>query len=191
MNKLPKSLADLNYNTVKVERAELRNGKIIIVIKPRLLSDQVFAANPFYDEGDKKNQLQEAHFNINISEKSGIIKSEATFGNGLSHFTKGHSQIHSSMKDLFLTKIEEAAHEVLTTDQKYLMDSERMGKLINNLETQEEKDHAQNLINNRLEDAKVINITSKKEDMFRAIKAYETAVSGDIVIDKDEDEDFF
>lgn len=186
--KLPSSLDELSYNSVKVERAELRNGKIILVIKPSLLSDQVFAVNPYYDEGDKKNQLQEAHFSIKVQEKAGAIKAEASFGNGLNHFTKGHSQIHSNMSNLFKNKIDKAVHEILTTDQKYLMDSERMGKIISNLETQEEKNHAKLLIDNRLEDSKSKNIAAKKESMLKAIGAYEAAVNG--VIDEDDDEDF-
>ena len=176
MNKLPKSLDELNYNKIEVERAELRNGKIIIVIKPRLLSDQIFAVNPFYDEGEKKNQLGNAHFNLEITESGGSVKVEANFGNGLSHFTKGHSQIHCNMHHLFLTKIENAVHEVLTTDEKYLFESERMGKLIDNLETTEEKDHVKALISGRINKSKSEVVGKKKAKMLDAIRAYERAI---------------
>lgn len=177
MSKLPKSLDDLNYNKIEVERAELRNGKIIIVIKPRILSDQIFAVNPFYDEGKKKNQLGEVYFNLEIKEAGGTVKVDANFGNGLSHFTKGHTQIHSSMKDLFLTKIEKAVHEVLTTSKKYLLDSERMGKLLDNLETREEQNHVRSLIDGRLKAAKIDTINKRKKQMLEAISNYESAIS--------------
>ena len=184
MTKLPESLSDLNFSNVEVERAELRNGKIIIVIKPSLLSNQVFAVNPFYDGGDSKNQLKSASFHLQVEEKAGSVSVEANYSGY--HFTTGHTQVHD-LRSMFFTKIENAVYEILKSDRKYILDSDRMTKLVNNLETQEEKDHVRSLIDKRIEAARVNNMMSKKVSMLDAIKEYEAAVIGDMTVDDDGD----
>ena len=62
-----------------------------------------------------------------------------------------------------------------------------MTKLVNNLETQEEKDHVRSLIDKRIEAARVNNMMSKKVSMLDAIKEYEAAVIGDMTVDDDGD----
>ncbi len=176
MAKLPTTLNDLNYNKVEVLRSELRNGKIIIVLKPSLLSDQIFAPNAFYDEGDKKNQLGSSYFSVDIKESGGVIEADAAFGNGLSHYTKGHSQIHCAMQNLFKTKIEVAVFEVLTTGKKYLFDSQRMKKIVDNVESTEEKNHVQSLIDGQIKEINSKIVGEKKAKMLDAIGAYERAI---------------
>ena len=80
------------------------------------------------------------------------------------------------MSNLFLTKIEKAVHEVLTCDIKYIKDSDRMDKLINNLESQDYKDHIKSLIKGRLREGKIEQIEANKKEMLLAIKAYEESI---------------
>lgn len=91
---------------VKVTRAEKRGRKIILVIESDLYSDETFAENPFYDAGDEKNQLETIYFNLELSEKSGNVDANVSFGNCLSHFTKGYSQLHKPLTSFYLTKKE-------------------------------------------------------------------------------------
>ncbi|MEN8447817.1 MAG: hypothetical protein ABG776_22705 [Cyanobacteria bacterium J06555_13] len=134
--------------------------------------------NPFYDEGVKKNQLSEAHFNISVTEKGGkVTKCIADFGCGLSHFTKGHTQIHDRMSNLFLTKIEKAVHEVLTTDIKYLRDDSRMNQLLTLLDSDTERDHVSKLIDNRLLKEKNKRVEEAKAALSKAMEEYEEAIN--------------
>ena len=175
--KLPSTLNELNYNKIEVHRAEVRNGKIIIVIEPSLLSSQTFAVNPFYDEGDKKNQLQEAHFSVSLTERNReITKCTVNFGNSLGHFTKGHTQIHDRMENLFFTKIEKAVHEILTTDVKYLEDDSRMNKLLTLLDSDREREHVSSLIDDRLSEVKSKRVIVAKEALKEAMAEYEAAL---------------
>ncbi len=91
---------------VKVIRAEKRNRKIILVIESDLYSDEVFAVTPFYNEGDKKNQLQSLHLNLELTEQSGNVKAKVFFSNCLSHYTKGHTQLHKPITTFYLTQKE-------------------------------------------------------------------------------------
>jgi len=91
---------------VKVTRAEKRNRKIFLTIESDLYSDEVFAVTPFYDEGDKKNQLQALHLNLELTEQSGKVDAKVFFSNCLSHFTKGHTQLHKPITTFYLTKKE-------------------------------------------------------------------------------------
>ena len=177
MNIYPSTLDDLNYNSISLERAELRNGKIIIVIKPDLLLNQNFAVNPFYTEGKKKDRLKSTHFEIRVKEASGKVDAEVLFGNGLSHFTYGHRQIHYPMSCLFKTKIELAVFEVLKTDSKLLRDSDRMEKLINNLDTDEDRSHVRSIIKKRIRSLDFEDADTKKNAMLKAIKEYEESLS--------------
>ncbi len=133
-----------NYAKVKVERAELRNGKIIIVLNPDLLSNQVFSVSPFYTEGDEKNKLEYTRIHLMIFEKEGNIKIEGCGYSG-QHYTTGHTQICSPNK-LFLSPKEHAIHEIESTDIKYVKDSKRMGRLLGMWEGDESFLHELNLL---------------------------------------------
>lgn len=116
--------------SVKVERAELRKGKIIIVLSPDLLTNQEFAVNPFYNEGTAKNMLQEAKFGVWFTEKDGEIKIDYAGYNG-THYTTGHTQLHS-INSMYLSKKDCAISEILKTADKYIEDNSRMNKLLSN-----------------------------------------------------------
>lgn len=85
---------------VTLERCELRNGKIIIVLKPDLLSRQQFSPNVFYDEGAKANMLQYVNIVVTINEKDGELK--ATSGYNGTHYTTGHTQLHDALGKQFI-----------------------------------------------------------------------------------------
>lgn len=179
--KFPSQLDELSYNEVKTHRAEVRNGKIIMVIEPKIMSSQVFAVNPFYTEGDEKNQLQDTQYIIKVTEKNGEIKKfEAEYSNSLSHFTKGHTQIHCGMRNLFKSKIETAVYEILTTKIKYILDDSRMKKLIDLLDSDEERNHAIMLIEKRKQKHKEDIIYGAKERLIRSMKDYEAALTGEL-----------
>lgn len=190
MSELPSKLEDLDYNSVSVERAELRNGKIIIVIKPKLLSNQTFAVSPYYDEGDAKNQLQEASFNITVCEKGGDVKCNVGFSSGLGHFTKGRTQIHCGMSKLLFSKVDLAAHEILTCDDKYLFDEDRMSRLIKNLKLSSEKEWAKSLICSRKDVIKKASVTKAKDKLMIAIAEYESSLSDEFcgIVEGDSDD---
>jgi len=114
---------------VKVTRSEKRNRKIIIVFESDLFSDEVFAVTPFYNEGDAKNQLQKIHFNLEVTEQSGIVDAKVSFGNCLNHFTKGHSQLHSPLTTFFLTQKECALNWFLTEKQEWFKE-ERINQIL-------------------------------------------------------------
>jgi type I restriction-modification system DNA methylase subunit len=114
---------------VKITRAEKRGRRIIVVFESDLYSDEVFAVTPFYDEGDAKNQLQCIRFDLNITEQSGQVKAQVGFANSLSHFTKGHSQLHYPINTFFLDKKDCARNWFLTEKQEYFTD-ERIDQIL-------------------------------------------------------------
>lgn len=111
---------------ITVERAEVRNGKIIVCFRPDLLSGQTFAVNPFYDEGDLKNQLQQAHFVLSLTEDHGEIKNLKVDYTGVNtHYTKGHTQIHYPMTSFTFDRRDAAIiwfTEKITPDSEYWKD---------------------------------------------------------------------
>lgn len=119
---------------VKVTRVQKRDRKIIIVIESDLYSDEVFAVTPFYDEGDAKNQLQSIQFHLDVTEQAGQVKANVSFGNCLSHFTKGHSQLHSPLNRFFLDKKDCARNWFLTEKQEFFTD-ERIKRILDLWET--------------------------------------------------------
>jgi hypothetical protein len=104
---------------VKVTRSEKRNRKIIIVFESDLFSDEVFAVTPFYNEGDAKNQLQSIHFNLEVTEQSGKVDAKVSYGNCLSHFTKGYTQLHYPITSFYLTQKECALNWFLSEKQQW------------------------------------------------------------------------
>lgn len=113
--------------SVSVERAEVRNGKIIIVLKPGLLSGQEFAVNPYYNEGTEKNKLRLTRLSVSIVEKDGEIEDCDASYHGY-HATTGHTQVHD-LKSMFLNRFDKCLHEIMTLDIKYLKDVSRVQKI--------------------------------------------------------------
>lgn len=107
---------------VKVTRAEKRGRKIILIIESDLYSNETFAVTPFYNEGDEKNQLREVYFGLEVKESGGEIDAKVSFGNCLSHFTKGHSQLHKPISKFYLTQKECALDWFLNEKQEHFTD---------------------------------------------------------------------
>lgn len=152
---------------INLERLELRNGKIIIVLKPDLLSNQVFAVNPYYDEGDSKNRLQYVDALVKFREKNGKLELTACEYNG-AFYTTGNSQIYD-VNSLFVEKKDIAIHEVLTIPSKCLLEDKRMDKLLFNW--RHDKDFQNEL--RAMIDYRKDGI--KKEEIEKAIQEYEEA----------------
>lgn len=104
---------------VKITRADKRGRKIILVMESDLYSYETFAVNPFYNEGDVKNQLQSTNFVIKVTEKKGEIKAEVSFGSSLSHFTRGYTQLHSGMGAYFLSRKDQAINWVQSEREEW------------------------------------------------------------------------
>ena len=174
---MPTTKSDLNYSGVKVCRASKKGRKITIVLESSIYSGEPFAVNPFYDEGEEKNKLQRTNFNIKVVENGGEIEAIASMEGAL--YTTGHTQIHD-LKALFKTKIERAVYEILDTDIKYINDKGRMNKLIDNLESEEEKDHALNLIENRKRDYREARMIQAKYKLDAAVEEFkQSAIMGE------------
>lgn len=152
---------------IKVTRAELRNRKIILVLEPDLLSDEVFAVNAFYDEGEEKNKLKQIQVSLNLTEKNGKIEVENCAYAGY-HSTTGHSQIHHT-ESMFVDKKDKAVHELLTTPYKYIEGESRMKQLLDCWnEDQEFRKELVDIIVNRKEE-------HRKDKLSEALEEYEGA----------------
>ncbi len=114
---------------VKITRAERRGRKIILVLESDLYSHETFAVNPFYNEGDAKNQLDAIHFDIKVTENDGAIDAKVDFGNSLSHFTKGHRQLHQCLETYYLDRRSMAMNWVQSTQEKWFTDDKIEGLL--------------------------------------------------------------
>ena len=154
---------------VKLTRAEKRGRKIILVIESDLYSDETFAITPFYDEGDIKNQLQAIHFNLEIMEKSGNIDAKVSFGNCLSHSTKGHSQLHRPLSSFYLTKKECALDWFNNEKEEYFTD-EKIKQILKLWES--EPDFYNQLLeiyNKRKKEFKIEALNKAKEEYKKAL----------------------
>jgi len=85
---------------VKITRADKRNRKIILVLESDIFSHETFAMNPFYDDGDEKNQLQNINFVLKVKETKGAIEANVAFASTY-HFTRGHRQLHSPISTFY------------------------------------------------------------------------------------------
>ena len=108
----------------------MRKRKIIIVLEPDLLSNEVFAVNPFYDEGEAKNKLQYTDFLIHFRERKGVLEMKACEYSGV-FYTTGHTQIHN-VNRLFLSKKDRAISEILKSSDDLLFDDGRMRGILKN-----------------------------------------------------------
>jgi hypothetical protein len=113
---------------INVLRTEMRKGKIIIVLEPELLSNQVFAVNPYYDEGDEKNKLQYVRIALEIKEDNGKIQVESCNYKGFT-YTTSHRQM-TDPNNLYLSKRDRAISELLNLDIEYINDIDRIDKLL-------------------------------------------------------------
>jgi hypothetical protein len=152
---------------VKVTRADLRNRKIILVIEPDLLSDEVFSYSPFWDDGEDKSKLQKVRINLGLLEKNGNIEIENCEYAG-HHFTTDNSQI-TDPNDMFVDKKDHVINEILTTQFKYIEEEYRMNKLLGIWDNDIEfKNKLISLINSRKE-------KHKKKILDEALRTYEEA----------------
>lgn len=160
----------MNPINVKITRAEKRNRKIILVIESDLYSDEVFAVTPFYDEGENKNQLQAIHFNLELTEKSGKVDAKVFFDNPLSHFTKGHSQLHKPLSTFYLTK-KECALDWFINEKEEWYTEERITQILKMWES--DKDFYNELLEisiKRKKQFKVEALNKAKEKYNKALE---------------------
>lgn len=166
---------ELNKVKVKITRAERRGRKIIVVFEPDLFSDEVFAVNPFYDEGEKKNKLQHANFSLVIMEKNGKIVDSKVSYSGY-HSTTGFRQIDSP-SSFFLTKKECAYDWVINEDHKYFIEPDRRKKCLamfdDDIEFQKE---LVSLIDKRDREDKDKRVIDAKDQLKIAIEALDKAI---------------
>jgi hypothetical protein len=166
----PDKIEDISNVKVKVTRAELRNRKIIIVIEPDLLSNEVFAVNPYYDEGENKNKLQYAKFNISVEENYGRVSANVSYLGAGSHFTTGHTQLHESFEKVFISKKEKAIHEILTIEEKWYNQPDRVSKILKMWDKDTKfKSHLISLCEKR-------EIEFKEDKIKKANKMYKEAI---------------
>lgn len=159
-----------NNIDVRLTKAIKKGRKVIIEFESDLFSNEVFCHNVFYDEGDDKNQLQSVIFNINAIETNGEIKAQVYFGNYLSHFTKGHSQMHSPLKTFFRDK-KEATENWFKTDKELKKDD--VERILGNWEHDKAfQQKLKNIAEGRK--AEIINIKKEKaqNDLINSINEY-------------------
>lgn len=169
------SLEELENVKVKVTRAEKRGGKIILVIEPDLFSNEVFAVNPYYDEGENKNKLQYAKFNISVEENYGRVSANVSYLGAGSHFTTGHTQLHESFDKVFISKKDKAIHEILTIGEKWYYADGRIGKLLKMWDSEPKfQDHLKKLCVKRECEFKAIRFKKAKENYLNALSEMET-----------------
>ena len=148
---------------IKLLRAEKRGRKIIIVFESELYSNETFAVNPFYDEGDEKNQLQAVHFDLKVTEDNGQVNAEVYYGSGGSHFTKGHTQLHSSLSSYFLDK-KECAMDWIEEEKEEYFTKDRIDKMLSNWkEDRMFLEALQGLIKEKLQNIRLEKIKNVKE----------------------------
>ncbi len=161
---------------VKIIRAEKKGRKITLVFESDLYSDEVFCNNPFYDEGDAKNQLQATHFSLTVSEQSGELKATVEFGNCLTHFTKGHSQMHRNINTMFVRKEDSAINWALTEKVNALTGSSA-NQVIDMWDKRPDiQQRIRSIIKERLTSARLTKIREAKEKYQQAMKDYEDAI---------------
>lgn len=161
---------------VKILRAEKRGRKIIVVFESDLYSDEVFAVTPFYDEGDAKNQLQDAHFVLNVSEKSGELKASVWFTGANTHYTKGHSQLHDSMNRFFISKEDCVINWAMTEKEEWLNDSRIKQVLDMWKDNPEMQNDITEIISKRKQEFKIERLKQAKENYHTALKELEEAM---------------
>lgn len=170
-------MSDLKPISVKLTRAEKRGNKIILVIESDLYSSEVFAVTPFYDEGDKKNQLQAVHFDVKVTEQDGKVEASVNFGNCLNHFTKGHSQLHQSLRTFFLDKKDCARDWVNKESEEYFNEGRKkqvLGMWQHDIEFQNE---LKALISKREDNIKRSALDKAKEKFKKASEKLEEALN--------------
>lgn len=159
--------------TVSIIKAEKRGRRTTIVFESDLYSDEIFAVNPFYDEGDDKNQLQEVLFYVEVKEKSGKIAAKVGFGNSLCHFTKGLLQIHEPLTNLYKDKKDQARHYILNRrefddrHESIFKVWEHDAEFLKELKASSKKVH---------EEKRLAAIQVAKENLRKAMSEYETLV---------------
>ncbi|MES2382345.1 MAG: hypothetical protein V4538_14965 [Bacteroidota bacterium] len=162
--------------SVKITRAEKRGRKVIICFESDLYSDEIFAVTPFYDEGDAKNQLQDAHFVLKVSEKSGELKASVDFTCANTHYTKGHSQLHYPMSRFFISKIDCVIDWAMTENEEYLNDQRILQVMDMWKGNTEIQNRISAIISERKQGFKLKRLQEAKENYHKAIKELEVAM---------------
>lgn len=162
---------------VKLTRAEKRGRKIILVIESDLYSDEVFAVTPFYNEGDAKNQLQDVHFELKVTETSGKIKASVEFGNCLSHFTKGHTQLHYPVSKFFIDQ-KDCARDYFLKEKPEQFTDDRINQILKLWKEEPEFQAELSLIATvRKKQFKIDALNEAKEKYQKALSKLETALA--------------
>ncbi len=162
--------------SVKLTRVEKRGRKIIIVIESDIYSDEVFAVTPFYDEGDKKNQLQSTHFILNVTEQSGAVNAKVDFTGANTHYTKGHSQLHSPMNRFFISKEDCVIDWALTETEEYLRE-DRINQVLKMWDGNPVIQNRINaIISERKQQFKIKKLEAAKTNYHQALKELEIAM---------------
>lgn len=161
---------------VNLIRSEKRGKKIILVFESDLFSDQVFAVTPFYDEGDNKNQLQAVHFELKVTEKAGKIEAKVDFASCLTHYTKGHRQLHYPLKTFYLDKKDCTRNWANTETEEYLTDERCNQVLAIWMQEPEFQKEIIDIIDKRREFFKSERIKIAKENLKKALRDLETAI---------------
>jgi len=159
----------MKHIEVKITRLQKRNRKIIIVIESDLYSNEVFAVTPFYDEGDKKNQLQSINFDLKVNEEGGKLDATVNFSSYLPHFTKGHTQLSKPLTMFYLTKKECAKDWFLNEKREYFTES-RISQILKLWD--EDKDFQNELLDISIKRKKQF----KSDDLNEAKKNYQIAL---------------
>ena len=162
---------------VKITRAEKRGRKIIITIESDLYSNEVFAVTPFYDEGEKKNQLQSVHFNLEVHEEDNKVDAKVFFSNPLSHFTKGHQQLHKPINKFYLSKKDCAKDWFISEKQEYYTD-QRISQILKIWETDKPfHDELQAISIQRKRQFQIDNLNKAKKEYQMALENLESCIA--------------
>jgi hypothetical protein len=151
---------------LKVERAEKRKDKIIIVLKSNLYSGEDFACNPFHKDID---QLQDLKIDVEIIEDHGKLHAKAKFKD-YAHYTKGHTQITDNLTNYFLSTKDCARDWVLNEKEEYF-NEERIKKVLD-IWSNDQDFHSEltSLILQRKNKIKKNKINKAKEEVKKAVK---------------------
>ena len=176
LSKMKKTKKTPKPVSVSVERAELRNGKIIVVIKPDLLSGQEFAVSACYNEGKEKNMLQKTRFSISVIEEGGkIMECRANYGES-HHYTTGNIQIRS-MKNVFINQFDKCLHEIQTMPIHYLNVPDRLQQIFDNHTWSDNALRAlKNAVHKRLIDDREKRLREATENLISAQKQLQVVV---------------
>lgn len=153
---------------VRLVKAEKKGRKITVVFESDLFSEEQFAVTPYYSEGEK-DQLQAIIFSLEVVEKSGKVEAKVNFGNPLSHFTKGHTQIHFPINTLFKDRKDSVLNWAYNAEMKQFYEDQ-----INRVLSQFKDEHLfceniREIIKDRFKQQHSIKVLLAKKELDEAI----------------------